>query len=806
MRPDAIERLTRNLEDRYRVERVLGEGGMATVYLAYDLKHNRQVAIKVLKPEVAAAVGAERFLREIAIAAKLNYPHIVPLFDSGEAAGLVFFVMPYIAGESLRDRLRRDKQLPVDEAITIVKQVAAALTYAASHGIIHRDIKPDNVLLIDGTAMVADFGIARAIVESGSERLTVTGGAIGTPAYMSPEQASGARDLDARSDVYALGCMLYETLAGEPPYTGPTAQSIIAQHLASPAPPVRRIRELVPESVERAITRALAKLPADRFSSAHEFATALSTSIESTPGHVTPISTLPVRTSRVRLGGVLAAIAALVALPFILNVGGIRDRLTGTTGSLASARDGRRSVAVLPFQNVGGPDEEYFSDGLTEELIVALSHLPSLRVAARTSAFAFKGQARDVREIAKALSVASVLVGSVRKTDNRVRVTAQLVDASNGLDIWSETYEERNLSDIFDIQADIATKIAEALEADLGATERARLAHKPTENLEAYTLYLKGLYFWNRRGERLTKAIDYFNRAIAVDSQYARAYAGIASTFAPLGIHGHMHPDSARARVRHYALRAIALDDDLAEGHTALAAYYHMYEWDWPAAEREYKRAIQLDASFTTAHLWYGYSLEGMRHFDEAIAERSRARELDPLSATAAGGVGGALAVAHRDYERAKALYRESIELDPGFWQAYDSFGTLLEVTGDLDEARRMFERAVENAGHTQRPKAGLARVLARAHKMTEARKLLDELRADAAATGIRHPSVAAALYAAGDSTGAIEWLDAAYRQRHPELTRINADRAYDELRQDPRVQEIVRRLGLTDKRDAPRS
>ncbi|MGH7695957.1 MAG: protein kinase domain-containing protein, partial [Gemmatimonadaceae bacterium] len=387
MTTDPLGRLTRALADRYRVEHVLGEGGMATVYLAHDLKHHRQVAIKVLKPDVAAAVGADRFLREIAIAAKLNYPHIVPLFDSGEADGLVFYVMPYIAGESLRDRLRREKQLPVDDAISIVRQVAAALTYAAAHGIIHRDIKPDNVLLIDGTAMVADFGIARAIVESGPEHLTATGGAIGTPAYMSPEQASGGRNLDARSDVYALGCVLYESLAGEPPYTGPTFQSIVAQHLGAPVPQVRHLRDLVPTPVDVAITRALAKLPADRFASALEFANALTQPADPRSGdpayavpHELPMGAAA-RAPRRAIWGVLTAIAILAAL-FISNIGGLRDRLTGTKAALGSRADGRRTIAVLPFQNVGGPDEEYFSDGLTEELIAALSQLRSLRVAA----------------------------------------------------------------------------------------------------------------------------------------------------------------------------------------------------------------------------------------------------------------------------------------------------------------------------------------------------------------------------------------------------------------------------------------
>jgi len=802
MQADPLVRLARALADRYHVERVLGSGGMATVYLAQDLKHHRQVAIKVLKPEIAAAVGAERFLREIEIAANLNYPHIVPLFDSGEADGFVFYVMPYVAGESLRDRLSREKQLPVADAISIVQQVAGALAHAAGRGIVHRDIKPENVLLADDKALVADFGVARAIAESNAERLTGPGAVIGTAAYMSPEQAAGERDVDARSDVYALACVLYETLAGQPPYTGPTAQAIVAQHLAGPIPEVRRMRGLVPEHVERATTRALAKLPADRFASAQEFAAALGRPDDATPSRLTsPTPSAAVSAGTLpaprRIAGVALAVVAALALLVVLNVGGVRERLTGRAGGAAPLDDRPRSVAVLPFDNIGAPDEEYFSDGLTEELIAALSQLRSLRVAARTSAFAFKGQARDIREIARALSVASVLVGSVRKTANRVRVTAQLVDASTGLDIWSETYEERNLSDIFDIQADIATKIAGALEASLGASERARLARKPTENLEAYTLYLKGLYFWNRRGERLTTAIDYFNRAIAVDSQYASAYAGIANTFTPLGIHGHMHPDSARERVRRAALRAIALDSGLAEGHTALAAYYHLYEWDWATAEHEYKRAIELDASFMTAHLWYGYFLEGMSRFAEAIAERSRARELDPLAATAIAGVGSAITMAHGDYERAKSLYREAIELDPSFWQAYDSFGTLLEVTGDLEGARRMFEGAVERAGHTQRAKAGLARVLARAHKTTEAQKLLAELRADAVATGIRHPSVAAALYVAGDSAGGIEWLEAAYRQRHPELARINADRAYDSMRQDRRFQNLVRRVGL---------
>lgn len=797
MSADSLERLTRSLADHYRIERVLGEGGMATVYLAYDLKHNRQVAIKVLKPDIAAGVGPERFLREIGIAAKLNYPHIVPLFDSGEAQGLVYYVMPYIAGESLRDRLRREKQLPVDDAISIAKQVAAALTYAAGHGVIHRDVKPDNILLIDGTAMVADFGIARALAESSSERLTMTGGVMGTPAYMSPEQASGERDIDARSDVYALGCVLYESLAGEPPFTGPTLQSIVAQHLASPVPPVRRIRELVPAHVEGAITRALAKLPADRFATAQEFSAALA------PWHTPPGPSInapqtgETGTSRRRPGALIAlgVVAALLIL-FGLNVGGLRDRLTGPSSTRASSNDGRRSVAVLPFQNVGASDEEYFSDGLTEELIVALSQLHSLRVAARTSAFAFKGQSRDIREIARALNVATVLVGSVRKTENRVRVTAQLVDAANGLDLWSESYEERNLSDIFDIQADVALRIARALDANLSTSDRERLTRKPTENLEAYSLYLKGRHFWNRRGPYLATAIDYFNRAIAVDSQFARAYAGLASVYPPLGVHGYIRPEEGRELLRLAALRAVELDSSLAEAYTALGAYYHVYEWKLRDAERAFERAISLDPNYPTAHLFYGFLLASMGRFEESLRERTSARDLDPLAAGGYSGMGAALIQMDRAVS-AKKVLREAIELDPEYWQAYETLAFVLERESKMDSARALFERAVSYAGRTARAKAGLARVLARSGRMADARRLVGELRAHAVESGITNPIIATTLFAIGEKGAAFEWLEAAYRQRHPDMVRLLPDPSYDAMRSEPRFQDIVRRVGL---------
>jgi len=775
---------------------------MATVYLAQDLKHHRRVAIKVLKPELAT-LGPDRFLREIDVTAGLNHPHIVPLYDSGEVpAGdgpsLVFFVMPYVEGESLRERLRREKQLAIDAAISIVREVAGALTYAHNRGVVHRDIKPENILLVEGHAVVADFGIAHAVAEAGAARLTQTGLALGTPSYMSPEQVTGDRDVDGRTDVYALGCVLYEMLAGEPPYTGGTVRAVLAGHLTEPPPPVRRVRDLVPEQVETAITRALAKLKADRYSTPQAFADALVGPPTSTPTQADRVTSHPAdarsiiwRRTATRLG---LAVAATLLFAIGFNVGGFRD-LIARGGADTPANTDRQSVAVLPFENIGGnAAEEYFSDGLTEELITALSQIRSMRVAARTSAFQFKGRSGDIREVGRTLNVASVLVGSVRKADQRVRVTAQLIDASTGLGIWSQTYEERALADIFDIQADLAVRIAHALEASLTASERQRITRKPTANLQAYTLYLKGRQAWHQRGEALYRAIDYFNQAIAADSQYAQAYAGLASTYAPLGVLGYIHPREGRARMRDAAYRAVALDDELAEAHTVLAAYLHVYEWEWEAAEREYRRAIALDPSFASAYVWYWFLLNGAGRFDEALTAGRRAAELDPLAPI--GGAGVTLRLLGR-YEEAVSEARAATELHPSVALLQESLGRALLATGKVEEAIRTLERAIALAGRSQNSKAHLAIALARVGRENEARRLIAELRANAAATDIYRPVVAGALAAVEGNDAAIKWLEASYRQRHPDLVTINVETTYAQLRSDPRFQDLVRRIGL---------
>ncbi|HLB54699.1 MAG TPA: protein kinase, partial [Gemmatimonadales bacterium] len=478
------ERLAPGLAGRYTIERQLGEGGMAVVFLAQDLRHGRKVALKVLRPEISAEIGAERFLREIKIAAGLTHSHILPVYDSGDAGGLLYYVMPNMEGRSLRERLEAERQLPLDGALRITREVASALDYAHRQRVVHRDIKPENILFQEGNALVADFGIGKALSSGGA--LTQTGLAVGTPAYMSPEQAAGESEVDGRSDIYSLGCVLYEMLTGEVPFTGPTAQAILTKRFISPVPHVKAMRD-VPDGIDAVVTRALAKAPVDRFATAAQFAEALRAP---EAAHRTPPE--------------------------------------GQKNAPA-----QQSVAVLPLANMSAdPENEYFSDGMTEEIIGALSKVPGLQVASRTSCFAFKGKEVDIRQVGEKLGVGSVLTGSVRKIGNRIRITAQLVNVESGYHLWSETYD-RQLEDVFAIQDEISRAIAEALKLRLAGSADQLVA--PTKNLEAYNLYLKGRFFFFRFTEAgLRKSLELFQHVLLQEPGYARAYSGIADCWCEL--------------------------------------------------------------------------------------------------------------------------------------------------------------------------------------------------------------------------------------------------------------------------------
>src|SRR5437660_1333100 len=587
---DAVAVVTAALGDRYAIDRELGRGGMATVYVAQDRRHAREVAIKVLRPDVAAAIGAERFLREIAIAARLTHPHVLPLIDSGQAAGSLYYVMPYVRGESLRERLVREKRLSLKDAQRIARELGAGLDYAHREGFVHRDVKPENVLLADGHAVLADFGIARAIFQAGGDHVTEVGLAIGTPEYMSPEQAAGDRELDGRCDEYALACVVYEMLAGEPPFSGDSARAIVAKHLSEPPAPLRARRPDAPAAVEQALARALAKAPADRFASVAEFTAALE---ETRPG----------------------------AAP----------SLVGRT----------RSIAVLPFVNASpDPDNEYLSDGITDELINALAKVDGLRVASRTSVFALKGKAQDVRAIGALLEASEVLEGTVRRSVDNLRITVQLTSTDDGRLMWSERYDRR-LDDVFAIQDEIARTIVTTLRSTSFADLAPAAANRHTENIQAYGLYLRGRYAWNKRtSEGVIEGIKFFEEAIALDPRYALAYTGLADSYSLHIDYRNVPVHEGHEKAKFYARKAIELDESLAEPHASLAWSLFIYDWKWDEAAREFRRAIELDPRYAPAHQWYAFLLASQRKFDEALIEAHTALDNDPASVSVRRSLG----------------------------------------------------------------------------------------------------------------------------------------------------------------------
>ena len=709
---------------------------MATVYLARDHKHDRPVALKVLHPHLAATLGPERFEREIKLAARLQHPHIVAVHDSGEAAGQLWFSMPYVEGESLRDRLEREKQLTVEDALHIVREVALALDYAHRHDVLHRDIKPENILLTpDGSTLVADFGIARAITKD-AERLTDGGMAVGTPAYMSPEQASGERGLDASTDVYALGCVLYEMLAGEAPYNGPTPMAILAKQLSLPIPSVRLLRPQAPEAVARALVRALGRAPADRFASAKQFAEAL----------------------------------------------------------LSPADDDlpEQSIAVLPFSNLSAdPANDYFSDGITEEIINTLSRVSSLRVAARTSSFAYKGKHVPIRQIGGALQVRTVLEGSVRWGDRKLRIAVQLINASDGYQLWSERYD-REMADVFAIQDEIAHAIVDTLQVRLRGGPDEPLASRGTDDLEAYHLYLRGRHYWH--AVVLTKAITCFEAAIARDPGYAQAHAALAQVYCSLGFYGYLPTSIALPKARAAAERAVALDDSLAEAHESLGRLELYFGWNFPVMERELRRAIALNSQLTSAYGWLGSCMALQGRLSEVKAQVVRAYELEPLMNTA---VMAMLHICAHEFQLSITTCQRTLEINPDSVPALWVIGMAYAAEEAYEQAIASFEKGVSLTGRSSLLLAELGAALALAGRREEAIAILEELREMSGRAHVIPMAFAKLHMCLGNTNEMFTWLDRALEDHDPGAVWTPVLPCFEPMRRDPRYGTLLQKRGL---------
>jgi serine/threonine-protein kinase len=749
--------LATSLAPHYRIDRELGAGGMATVYLARDLKHDRDVAIKVLHPDLAESLGRERFLREIHLAAALTHPHILPLFDSGDAGGRMYYVMPSAEGSSLRDRLDAAGQLPVDDAVRIASEVADALDYAHRRGVVHRDIKPENIMLHDGHALVADFGIGKAVLAAatqGAEGLTQVGVTVGTPAYMSPEQAAGDT-IDGRSDLFALGCTLYEMLTGEQPFTAPTIQATIAKRFHHTPPTVRTRRAGVSPALSETVERLLEKDPDARL-----------------------------------------ATGALV-------VSALRSS-SGPQAPVVAPHDEGQSVAVLPFTNLSaGADDAYFADGITEEIINVLASVPGLRVAARTSCFAFKGKNEDLRVIGERLGVRHVLEGSVRKAGPRLRITAQLTGARDGYTVWSERYD-RELTDVFALQDELAGAIAGKLQLSLldaddtaSATRRAG-----PRNLEAYQLLLRGRVLLGQRGRAIADAIPCFERAVSLDPELVDGYALVADAYRLLWIYG-IAPASATIPLAKQAVeRALTLDPEHVQALTALANIVSSYDNDLEASLPLSDRALARDPTHVQGLVERAFVLSirshiSAQHLHEMMRDLEKARAIDPLNAWAAALHALSLANVGR-LDDALTAARQSVELDHNAFTGRWAMVWVLSTLGRDDEAIAASADALAISGRNVRVLAELAAIHARRGDADAARRILAELEVRATKEFVEL-TVLGSVHACLGELAEARRLVALGIERHEIWYSFAKSAAWTPFRADGEGRAMLARLGFAD-------
>ena len=709
---DLHEQLGSGLADRYRVERELGRGGMATVFLAQDLRHDRPVALKVLHPDLARTLGPERFQREIRLAARLQHPHILSVHDSGETAGQLWFTMPFVEGESLRQRLLREKQLPVEEALRIATEAARALDYAHRQGVIHRDIKPENILLTgEGDTLVADFGIARALGAAGDDRLTETGFAVGTPAYMSPEQAAGDKELDARTDVYSLAAVLYEMLAGQPPYVGATTQALMVKRLTEPPPSIRAVRPNVSEGMDLAIRKALAPVPADRFASAAELARSLqapgatqvptAATVEATPATPPAAPPSPSRSDTPRRRPVPVLAITLIA-GFLLGLGVLFAWRHSLDGGDHAAASGSRVLAVLPFENLGDSTTDYFADGVTDAVRGKLSSLPGLQVIASSSSNEYKDSGKSLPVIARELEADYLLIARIRwakgaEGSSRVKVSPELVDVGRGgapKVKWQQPFDAE-ITDVFTVQADIADEVADALDLALGTGQKQTLTERPTANLAAYDAFLKGEASGGldrRDAQSLRNAINYYEQAVALDSTFAAAWAALGRGHGAFYYNVIPTPTAADAS-KTATDRAIALGPGRPETWLSLCEYHQTVEVDYQRALEACGKGLALTPENAELLASAALAEQGLGRWDAAVRTLEKARRLDPRSPTSSRRLAHTL-IRLRRYPEALAAADRGLAVSPDNLDLIENKALVYLAQGDLEGARRVIADA----------------------------------------------------------------------------------------------------------------
>ncbi len=783
----------------YRIIERIGAGGMGVVYRAHDERLDRNVALKVLPAGTLADEAArKRFRKEALALARLNHPNIGAVYDFDTQDGLDFLVMEYVPGGTLASRLTGGP-LPEKEAVALGAQIAAALEEAHELGIVHRDLKPGNIALtLKGQVKVLDFGLAKLLQPASAGMLgesrtasVADAEAAGTLPYMAPEQVEGGR-VDARADIYTMGAVLYEMVAGRRPFHADSALRLSDAIRRQPPVPPRAVNAAVSPELERIILKCLEKESENRYQSAKE----LGVDLRRLGSSVSAPFARPEETGgNWRRRALLAAgiVMALLLLVAGLDVTRWRERLRGKPSSPRID-----SLAVLPLENLSrDPDQEYFADGMTEALITELAQIESLKVISRTSVMQYRGAKEPLPQIAKQLKVDAVVEGSVQRSGDKVGINVQLIYAPTDQHLWAKSYE-RDLRDVLTLQRDVASAIATEIRVKLTPQEQVHLAHAHAVNKEAYEAYLKGLYFSDRRTqEGLTKGIEYFQQAIALDPNYALAYAEMADSYDGLGGYlGFLPPRDSLPQAKAAAVKALEIDDTLSQAHYSLAQTKLYYEWDWSGAEREYRRAIELNPNYAPAHQGYGTYLEALGRFDEAIAERERAQGLDPLSAFRTADVGYPFYWAGQ-YDQAIEHYRRALELDPNFFWSYLWIGEAYVEKGMHEEAITEIRKAAALSAGNARVQATLGYAYAVSGRRREALGVLNELKVRSQQSYVS-PYFIALIYAGlGDNDRTLDWLEKAYQERHPYLAFLKLEPVFRNLRSDPRFQELLRRVGL---------